>query len=545
MKRLLVLVLVAFVAVATSVRIAAADETKLLAEAATEISENLKTSKDARQQACLRHAQTALQGAQSALAANNEDQAAKMKKKALRWSVQAVRECVEPGEAPGKIGEALHAEGAMSSNALARFNDLLEDLDKAKKRKKKSGMPFFDGMAINQIMLALDRLITDGFDGFRPQKALKWYLNAAGVCENVQEQINDLLKYLNSHADDTGIVDLSDEGYQQAKKMLDELYKKKAEGAPSDEIIELAEKIKKFLDDQGTATGKARHKKLGWDLEEEERKEKERRAKETKLAAAPVTVVTFNALQGKTNVNLKPLGAVETVSFVAVDEKKIEDKEVAPDFDDHGDHVTIDIGKATRLGGIILTGTTGIVKLLPGDGSAPTPSTGIAPADGLIDVRNGVVNETLAIPESASSLVSSPADYAASLDGNPLDIVATRPGEIAVTGTGVTPNPVGFSQLTLTTPEGAVLNGSAVSWGYDINLPEVTKTDVWVPIMIQVYGLDPQDKVTFQFYPQPGQTISPETVTVPAAEAMLPMPVAKIQAQQPGPQSLSVSVARE
>ena len=68
------------------------------------------------------------------------------------------------------------------------------------------------------------------------------------------------------------------------------------------------------------------------------------------------------------------------------------------------------------------------------------------------------------------------------------------------------------------------------------------ETLVWVPVIIQVHGLDPQVPVTVKFIPQPGQQIVPETMTIPAAEAMLPMPVAKIMAEQPGPQSLNVTV---
>ena len=125
---------------------------------------------DARQKACFGNAAEAAEAALDAVNNGNEDQAKKMKKKALRWVVQAVRECATPGQEVEDLQGALKEEGAMSQNAIDRFNDLMEDLVEAKKRKKTSGNPFFDGLAINQIMLALDKLITDGYDGCLPNR---------------------------------------------------------------------------------------------------------------------------------------------------------------------------------------------------------------------------------------------------------------------------------------------------------------------------------------------------------------------------------------
>lgn len=535
----LVFVLIGFVGGVT-VR---ADEASLLKKAAKELSEKQKGASNARQKAALGHATSALDVAQEGLSEGNEEQAKKMKKRALRWAVQAVRECAEPGKAPGQIGEALKEEGAMSANALARFNDLLDDLVEAKKSKGKSESPFLEGMAINQIMLALDKLITDGWDGWHPGKALKWYLNAAGACEDVQQQINDLLDYLNKHADDTGIPDLSNEGCAKAKEMLDELYKKKAAGAPFDEIMELVEKIKAFLDDQGTLTGKARKAKINQEADEEEKREAEKKTQAP--APSPVTTVTFTALQGKTVVNQDFLGPVDTVKFTALDGEEVDPKDVDADFDDHGDHVTISIGKLAKVGGIVLTGIAGTVHLLHGDDGALPPTRGVAPVDGMIETRNGVVNETFSVPEAATDILANPQEHIASIDDQSVSIVAVRPGQVAVSGQGIEPSGIGLSKLKITSPSGEVFTGTGASWGYDITMPEVTKTDVWVPVLAQVYGLDPQVPVTFTFMPQPGQQVDPETVTVPASELMLPTPVTRIRAEQPGPQSLNVSVETE
>ncbi|MBN2242617.1 MAG: hypothetical protein JW793_08000 [Acidobacteria bacterium] len=517
-----------------------ADEAALLKEASEELSQKQEEAGDARQRAALGNAVKALEAAGEALAAGDEAQAEKMKKRALRWAVQAVRECSNPGDAPGQIGEALREEGAMSANALARFNDLLDDLVRAKKKKAESGSPFDVGMAVNQIMLALDRLITDGWDGWHPDKAIAWYLNAAGMCENVQEQINDLLDYLNKHADDTGIPDLSHAGCAKAKEMLDDLYKKKAAGAPFEEIMDLVEKIKAFLKDQSTLTGQARKAKLNREAGEEESRESEKSG-EARTPPA-VTTMTFTALQGKTVVNQDFLGPVETVKFTAVDGREIAPKEADADFDDHGDHITVRVGKLARLGGIVITGVAGTVQLLAGGGGAPTPAAGVAAADGMIEVRNGAVRETFSVPEEATDILGNPREHIATIDGQPVSVVAVREGQIGISGRNIQPSGSGLSRLEVTSPSGSLVAGTSASWGYDITMPEITKTGLWVPVMAQVYGLDPQVRVIFRFIPQPGQQLDPETATMTAAELMVPAPVTRIRAERPGTQSLNVSV---
>jgi hypothetical protein len=210
--------------------------------------------------------------------------------------------------------------------------------------------------------------------------------------------------------------------------------------------------------------------------------------------------------------------------------------------------VTISTGKLATVGGIIVGGGLGTVHLLTdGDGSPapPIPTKGVAPADGMVDVRNGVVNETLAVPDAATDVMASPQSHLARIDGQSVPVVAVRQGQVAVAGGNIKPSGIGLSRLELISPSGEVYKGTATSWGYDITMPEITKTDVWVPVMAQVTGLDPQTPVTFTFIPEPGQVINPTQVTVPAAEVMMPTPVTKIRAERPGPQSLNVSVMAE
>lgn len=535
-----ILLLLSFVFIGLSaVNTWPAADSGLLDGAKKGIQDAAANTDDWRQKRMLQNAEAALGAAQEADKKGDNKDAIKNKRKALKWVVQAVRDCMPPGEIPGQIGEALKNEGGMGEGGLSRFNDLIKALVNAKKSKEKSGFPWFHGMAINQLVLALDDLIDGGPDGFHPDKALTWYINAAASCEDVQELIQEILDYMNKHADDSGITDLSDADYAEAKRMLDELYKKKEAGAPSDEIIDLAEKLKAFLKEAGSRTGAARIKKYTEEAAEEE-------AAEQKAESLQVTTVRFTALAGETSVNKEFLGEVETIRFVAVDEKEIDPKDVSPEISAHDDSFNISIGRAAKIGTVILTGTGGIVRLIQGGTAGPPPGfTGVGPADGILDVRNGTINEILNIKSGVIDLTHAPQDHIVNVSGSPVSVIATRGDQLAISGSGIGPPITGTAGIDLISPGGISVASQTAAWGYNISMPEITKTKTLVPISAEVFGLDPADRVTFTFIPSPGQEITPQSVTIPASSAVVPEPVAEIMVEIPGPQGLNVIVSKE
>ncbi|MBN2179141.1 MAG: hypothetical protein JW743_06900 [Deltaproteobacteria bacterium] len=518
-----------------------AAESKLLKEAGDTLTKTSESLKNVNQKLAVSNALSALDAAQAALKKGDENEAKKKKRESLKWLVQAVRECMDPGTAPGKISDALKEEGAMSEMGQSRFNTLMNALVNGKKKKKASDFPIFEGMALNQIVLALNEVIDWGGDGFHPNKALKWYLNAAASCEDVQDLINELLDYMHEHADLTGINDMSDEGYQKAKEMVDELYKMKEKGASPDEIIDFAEKIKKFLEEDGTKVGRARMAELIKKGEEGEAK------KEETVQSAPVTTVTFTALDGDTNINKDYLGEVETIQFLAVDDTEIDPKEVDPDIAGHNDSFTISVGKAAKIGSIVLVGTAGIIKLVQdGSGGASSTFKGIEPKDGSIDLRNGRMNETLNVKRGIPDMAYAPQDHAVTIDGNPVRVIATRADQIAVQGDNISVSLGGESQVEITSPSETILSDKCPTWGYNISLPQAVKINVWIPIMAEVFGLSPTEKVSFHFMPAPGQEIMPTDITIPAADLVFPpSTVAELKVLTPGPQGLDVVVTRE
>ncbi len=495
---------------------------------------------DARQKKMLENAADEMAAAAKAAQENNETEAEKHKKKALKWVTWAVKECMDPGDLPGRIAEALREEGYFGEDELERLDRLFETLVAAKKRKEKSDAPFGDEMAINQIVLAIIEVVdTGGFDGWHPEKALKHYLGQAVVCEDVQDMIERILDYLSKNTDDTGIPDMSPETRQKAQKMVDELYKMKEEEASSEDIMKKYREIWDLLEEEGARTGRARKKKLVEEGIEEPAEQRDETAQQN------VTTVSFTALKGNTAVNKEFIGQVTQVEFVAADGQQVEPTEAAADLEVHEDTVNVGWGKAAGTGCIVLTGTAGVVRLMQrDDGTAAGPEE-LSPVDGTIDVRNGAVNETFNVPSGITDVSAPASEHTVSVGGTATQVVATQQNQVAVVGTGVSPTAAGQCAVSVAGPGGQAVSGTCPAWGYNVSVPPLTSTEAWVPVTLEVFGLEPDAAVRLTFLPEPGQQISPREVVILAGEAVAPTPVAELRAEKVGPQALSVVVERE
>jgi len=487
---------------------------------------------NAAQQRCLANAGNEIAAARQPLSDGSARDAVKHKKNALQWVTWAVKECCDPGDLVSQIGESLVAEGGMDQDGLARLNDLVTTLQKAKKKKAESDFPVEQEMATKEIVNAILDVIDGGVE-VKSGKALKWYLNAAATCDQVQELIDDLLDYI---AND-GRIGFA--ARDEARKMVDDLYKMKAKDAPFDDIAKKSEEIRKYIDDEFTRVARERIRSALEGGKEGGRPEKP--------AAAPVTTVAFTALDGDTNVSSAFLGGIDQIKFVAADGSEVKPKEAGANVVVHDDHVTVTAGKGAGVAGIILAGASGGVRLLAdASGAPPVGFYGVAPKDGIIDIRNGGINETLNAAASAGPdmALGPPRDATVTVDGAAVRVVATHGSQIAVVASGIRPT-AGTSSVVVKTAAGAAASSTCPSWGYNVSLPPAVKTGAWMPITAEVFGLGPSDKVAFKFLPVPGQAIEPSEVVITAAEAVAPVPIAKMMTEESGAQALSVLVTRQ
>lgn len=558
-RRFAFVALMAIASVSLPSRVAAAGEVELLGGLQTRLESARQSTTDPRQQMALRNAATEIEAAARAVAQGDEKAAIGHKRKALQWVTWAAEACADPRELAVQIGERLVAEGGMTRQDLGKVSDLFDALDAAKKRRGKSGNPFYDGMAIGEIVNAILRLIGEGFDGWHPKRAINWYADAAASCEDVQAMIDRLLDYEQKNRDATGVPAMGPAAAAEIRRLLDELYAMKRRGATPGELADMADRIKAVMREEGRRVARARHEA---DAASEGAPAGSpaapaqspppagtpgtRPGGEPATAAprtVPVTTVTFSALDGETQVSRQFVGHLETVALVAADGREIDRNMVAPDVRQRPDGYLLQLGKPERVTAIVLTGTAGVVRLLSGGGAA---APGLTPLDGSLEVRNGVIDETLSATTAAGPVrFDQPiGELSVSVDGRPVQVVATRPGQVGVSGRGV-PAAGAERQVAISTAGSTLAAGSVPSWGYDIALPPVTKTGVWIPVTIRLFGLAPDERVGLQFQPLPGQEIEPLETTVSAGQAMMPTPVARLRTNRPGAQALSVIVLRE
>lgn len=515
-----------------------------------------KATTELRQQLALRNAADEIAAAAKALAEGDEKAAIGHKRKAMQWATWAAEACADPGELAVQIGESLIAEGAMTPQDLGKVKDLFDVLDAAKKRRGKSGNPFYDGMAIAEIVNAIIRLIGEGFDGWHPKRAINWYADAAASCEDVQALIDRLLGYEQKNEDATGIPAMGTAAAAEIRRLLDELHAMKRRGATPGELAEMADRIKAVMRQEGQRVARARHDADASGSGTPPREEPGARAargassEAAPSAAVPVTTVNFSALDGDTEVNRRFVGRIETIAFVAADGREIDRGAVSPDVTQRYDAYRVRVGKPQSVAAIVLTGTAGIVRLLAGadarGGSTVAGGAAIAPIDGVLEVRNGAVDDTLAATASGEPLrFERPiGDLSVTIDGRAVDVVATRPGQVAVVGRGIAAG--GADRQVSIASAGQVLATARVpTWGYEIALPKVTRIGVWIPVTLQLFGLGPAERVSLRFQPLPGQEIEPLATEVGAGQALAPMPVARLRTTLPGAQALNVLVTRE
>ncbi|MGE0668852.1 MAG: hypothetical protein AB7O49_20035 [Sphingomonadales bacterium] len=262
------------------------------------------------------------------------------------------------------------------------------------------------------------------------------------------------------------------------------------------------------------------------------------------------TTVPFTALDNETVVTRGAIGDVESVTFVAVDGTRMPDKEAEAKVVTDGDSIRIDAGDAARVGAIIIGGTAGTVELFRPKRATPRPvvpgpQTGVVVQDGDLDIRNGVVRETLRVPPSVTDPAASPARHQVSLGGQPLHPVAVREGEIAVTASGVPIDAAGDVPLRVTGPDGASTEAQVPAWAFNVTVQPVTQVGQTVPVMFQAQGVKPGDGLAIEFLPGPAQTITPKQLRLDGAQlAGGPRPIAQLTAKVPGPQALNVRVTR-
>lgn len=198
--------------------------------------------------------------------------------------------------------------------------------------------------------------------------------------------------------------------------------------------------------------------------------------------------------------------------------------------------------------GIIVSGENGILKI-------SLPATPVSPGGEAVYSINklliefGVLNTTFVFPPQN---VLEPSKFKVGLLDNrsdsfiPGNVIVMKSNELAADFKNLPSavvNDKGLLRVNITSPGGSFINAEIPAWGYNISVPE---TDISKPAAItaEVFGLDPDSEIRFDFTSLADQVIVPSTKVMTVNEINSGETVATITTKIGGPQPLTVTVKR-
>jgi hypothetical protein len=256
----------------------------------------------------------------------------------------------------------------------------------------------------------------------------------------------------------------------------------------------------------------------------------------------------MDSLIGQTNINTETIGDDAKVQVF-----NRQGNEVPIDGDTvimtrNPDNIAIIIAESADPARIEIAGLKSRLTLRsafipPRDLSLPkVKARPIKPSDGLIDVNNGAISESIALPPGISDMASAPGNHGVTLGGAPTHVVATRADEIYVSGAGLTPPTDGSMPVNIVTPTGDQHGADLPAWGYVLGAAPSTHVNTWAPIGFQCIGLAPDTQIRISFRPTGSQTIEPTEIKMTCGSADALTAVAQYKTSQLGPQILNATV---
>ncbi|MCH8172538.1 MAG: DUF11 domain-containing protein [Proteobacteria bacterium] len=255
-----------------------------------------------------------------------------------------------------------------------------------------------------------------------------------------------------------------------------------------------------------------------------------------------VIVGVFTELTGTTVVNTGLIGEVGPVTVTGVDGGPVDSDDV--DIREEDGSVTINVSTGTQVGAITIEGRDGTITL-KADGARPTGPPGMTwPKDGAVNIQNGILNETFAVPATITRGEHPAGDYDIKIGDSPVDVIAIRGGEIAVTGRGIQMQESGETGISIAVKDGPRVSGQIPSWSYQLSAQAVTRLNTWAPIFFQCSGLPAREPIAIRFTPEPWQKIEPREVSLTCGEASSRIQIGQYQTSREGPQNLPAVIDR-
>ena len=258
------------------------------------------------------------------------------------------------------------------------------------------------------------------------------------------------------------------------------------------------------------------------------------------------TSAAFVALDEKTAVNEEYFGKTISYAFYAVDDREIDEKEVAtitkkPDGTQIIDLFNPKVVKIAIIGALakaIISGRDipGIVEADSGEIISKSGDIRINP--------DGSIKETISVGDAVE--IDKLQDYEIFINDSPVDIVAARENEISIDGYGFAPSETisdsGTVKIELRRPDGTITKQEVPCWMANINMEPVTRVGSSSAIRVNIEGVPSNQVVDIHFMPEPGQKITPQHISARAGD--LKGVIASVTVSKVGPQRLNAIITR-
>ena len=259
----------------------------------------------------------------------------------------------------------------------------------------------------------------------------------------------------------------------------------------------------------------------------------------------------FSSLNGLTRVNgaLLPDANETTLTIIGVDGEEYAAPPELARADNAGNDILVFVSPTVELSGVALRGGAATVVLRTAQ-AAPTQGA-VSPLDGMINIRNGQLSETLRVPPTLTDVNAPAAAHDVTIGqgltpaSNPqAGIVAVQDGEIAIYAENADAPTLGTTECTVEGPSGQSTSETLPAWSYEIQPQPVAALNTWAPIFFMVAGLPPDEKLRVTFRPPPGVDTEPDKTKVKAGEYAMMRQIGQYRTSIIGPQPIGARIER-
>lgn len=270
---------------------------------------------------------------------------------------------------------------------------------------------------------------------------------------------------------------------------------------------------------------------------------------ELAMAAPPLYELELTSLSGEIFINPTYSGKINSIRTLNRNELLGEKVEIETrTLTDNWKKLIVPSSLSGAFG-LVISGKNGITKITLPQKVSPSSGSGNLKSISDLFIEFGSLHATFSFP---AQNILEPSKFEVGILNNSDnsfingDIIALKNNQAAVTFQNLPSTVVnkdGMIRVSLRKSDGTFINSDIPAWGYNIIVSE-TDTGVAAPITAEIFGLQDDEEIRFNFISLRGQIINPSMKTLSVGEINKGVEVSTITTKIEGPQPITVTVKR-